>query len=180
MTKEIELKFRVENFGNLREKLKKLGAKLEWKGKEENWYFDTPNNGLRKKDSALRIKRMGDVKLTLKEGRHIERGVKVATEYQVVVDDPHIMKIILEKLGFDNVLYYRKYREHWRLGNAYIELDTLNSKRFVEIEAFHKLLKELVYKLGLDFTKSTTKSYTHILKEKMTFKFDDLIKNKPG
>lgn len=166
MAKEIELKFRVKDFGGLREKLKKLGAKLIWKGREENWYFDTPNNGLRKKDLALRIKRMGDVRLTLKEGGHIEQGVKVATEYQVTVDDPRIMKTILEKLGFDNVLYYHKYREHWKSRNAYIELDTLNSKKFVEIEASHASIKSFAEKLNLDFKESTTKPYTKILEEK--------------
>ena len=113
MKKEIELKFRVKDFGSIRSKLKSLRAKIIWKGREENWYFNTTANALSKKYSVLRIKKMGDIKLTLKENRHIERGVKVATEYQVTIDDPRVMKTILEKLGFKEVLHYYKNREHW-------------------------------------------------------------------
>ena len=50
--------------------------------------------------------------------------------------------------------------------NAFVELDTLNSKKFVEIEAPHKTLRKIAQLLNLDFTKSTTKSYTHIVKDK--------------
>ncbi len=39
MAKEIELKFLVDSLEPIRKNLKKLGAKLEWKGKEENWVF---------------------------------------------------------------------------------------------------------------------------------------------
>jgi len=71
-----------------------------------------------------------------------------------------------KKIGFFEVLYYTKAREHWSLPKAFIELDNLSGKKFVEIEASHKRLKELAQKLGLDFAKSTTKSYTQILKNK--------------
>lgn len=166
MTKEVELKFLVDDFGFVRRKLKKLGAKLKWKGREENWLFDAKDKRFLKKDSVLRIKKMGDIRLTLKEGKHLEREVKVSDEYQVTISDYPVMKKILHKLGFNEVYSYSKNREHWKLRDAYVELDTLNSKKFVEIEAPHARLKLLAKKLGLDFTRSTTKSYTKILKEK--------------
>ena len=164
MKKEIELKFRVKDFGPIRKKLKVLGAKLVWKGREENWFFDSRRFNFRKNDSALRIKISDRPTLTLKTGKHIERGVKIATGHEAEIGDPFNMRFILERLGMNRALRYSKKREHWKLGKSYVELDTLNpSNKYVEIEGSHASIQSIDKKLNLSFAKSTTKSYTEIL-----------------
>lgn len=165
MTKEIELKFQTDNLTVVRLLLKRLGAKLLWKGAEENWFFDTKNRALQKRDSALRIKQMGDYKLTLKEGQKEVRGIKVATEYQIPISDLKTTRELLGKLGYHEVFAYAKKREHWKLGGALIEVDTLaRGAYYVEIEGTPKKIKELADKLGLDFKKSTTATYFDLIK----------------
>lgn len=167
MKKEIELKFIVKNLEPVREKLKQLGAHCIWSGRERNWFFDTREQTLKtRRDSALRIKLMGDATLTMKMGQRIERGVKVVHEYQTHIDNPEAVKVILKRLGLQLDFYYSKRREHWKFKNAYIELDILDSgEKFVEIESSQNGIRSLARKLKLDFAKSSTKSYTQILKK---------------
>ncbi|KKW18758.1 MAG: hypothetical protein A2131_02670 [Candidatus Sungbacteria bacterium GWC2_49_10] len=162
--KEIELKFRVGDFSSIRKKLRALGAKLLWKGTEENWLFDTPDFKIWKGNQTLRIKTMGDTSLTLKTGKKVVQGAKVAEEHQIMITDAKIGRIILEKLGYSVTLHYKKYREHWRIGTSFVELDTLeDGRKFAEIESTHKGIKNLAQKLRLDFSKSTPESYTKLL-----------------
>lgn len=112
MKKEIELKFFVDDLGPVRKKLKKLGAKLLWKGREENWLFDTKSHLLQKRRVVLRVKKSDAGRLTWKEKQRIERGAKVAHEYEVVVDRPLMMVEILKHLGYIVWVRYSKYREH--------------------------------------------------------------------
>jgi|SRR3989338_8007325 len=165
MAKEIELKFRVDDFSSVRKKLRALGGECLWKGREENWLFDTPDCYIHK--NTLRIKTMGDTSLTLKTNKRIVRGAKVAEEYQLYVTDARIMRFILEKIGFQLALHYKKHREHWRIGTSSVELDTLeDGRKFVEIESTHNGINRLAQNLDLDFSKSTPKSYTKILTAK--------------
>ena len=164
MAKEIELKFRVDDFSPIRKKLRALGGKLLWKGREENWLFDTPDFKIRKGNQMFRIKTMGDTSLTLKTGKKVVKGAKVAEEHQIMITDAKIGRIILEKLGYRVTLHYKKHREHWRIGTSFVELDTLgDGRKFVEIESTHKGIKKLARKLNLDFTRNTPESYTKLL-----------------
>lgn len=164
MPKETELKFLVSSLAPVRKKLKAVGGVCEWKGEEENWFFDTKDNLLRKRDAALRIKNMGDTRLTLKEGMHVERGVKIAEEHQIKIEDAKTLKEIFKRIGLRESLYYKKKREHWRVRGSHVELDTLPSGRmYVEVESSHAGIKGLAAVLGLDFSKTTTKSYTELV-----------------
>ena len=164
MAKEIELKFRVDDFSSIRKKLRALGGKLLWKGREENWLFDTPDFKIRKGNQTFRIKTMGDTSLTLKTGKKVVKGAKVAEEHQIMITDAKIGRIILEKLGYRVTLHYKKYREHWRIGKSFVELDTLkDGRKFVEVESTHEGIKKLAKKINLDFTKSTPESHTKLL-----------------
>lgn len=162
--KETELKFRVDDFSSIRKKLRALRATCIWKGEEENWLFDTPDFKIRRGNQALRIKTMGNTSLTLKTGKKVVRGAKVAEEYQVMITDAKIGRTILERLGYRVTLHYKKHREHWKLRKSYIELDTLeDGRKFVEIESTHDGIKKIARKLNLDFAKGTPESYTKLL-----------------
>lgn len=164
MKREIELKFYVDNFGPLRNKLQKIGAKRIWAGKEKNWYFDTPTQTLRKRRVAFRLRTAGDNKLTLKANGS-RRIFKSVDEYEISVSDADETRKILEKLGFRIRIAYSKKRECWKYKKADITLDSLPFGKFVEIEASPQQIRSLAQKLGLSFAESTTKSYIQLLRE---------------
>src|SRR3989344_1840606 len=149
--KEIEIKFRVKNFRGVIPKLEALGAKLEWRGTEESYFFDTPKKTLKHKHYMLRLRRWSGHKdiLTLKTKPGEEDAkYKVRDEYEVEISDLRTAGIILRHLGFVEDLRYKKYREHWLLGDAVVELDKLSGQCFVEIEASKKRIDELAHQLG--------------------------------
>ncbi len=169
--KEIELKFAVRDFSPIRTKLRSLGAALLWKGREENWFYSRSNSNLQGKRRVLRIRTSDISKLTLKTNKHISKGVKVADEYEVAIDNPTLMKKILTETGFSKTFEYSKTREHWKLGNSFVELDTLrDDRKFVEIESTHTGIKKFARKLDLDFSRSTTDGYVALLTKKGTLR----------
>ncbi|MDA2922096.1 class IV adenylate cyclase [Patescibacteria group bacterium AH-259-L07] len=164
--KEIEVKFKVDNFKSVRPKLKKLGAKLDFKGREHSYFFDTTQYRLKKNKQVLRIKKQDKARLTFKDkSAHHDKKYKISDEYQVEISDIRIAKEILKRLGFVQWFEYKKYREHWKLPDAVVELDKLENNYFVEIEASKKRINELAQLLELDWNQSTTKNYLEILKE---------------
>ena len=168
MKREVELKFFVNDFARIRKQLKQFGAKLIWKGREEDWLFDTKDHQLQRRNVILRIRKSDTGYLTWKERpkKFVKSGVKVLHEYETVVCDPPVGVFILQRLGFGVWVHYFKYREHWKLPGAIVELDTLDKKfKFVEVEASRKNIKSLAKKLGLDFVKSTTNNYIQILEK---------------
>jgi len=165
--KETELKFEVQDFKGLRQALQKIGANLVWKGTEQNYYFDTIDKKLEKAGIDLRLRKWEGHSntLTLKLAAEKNKTVKVRQEFQIEINDISIMSRILKILGFFQIFRYEKAREHWQLKDASVELDKLNNKYFVEIEASQKRIGELGRFLNLDPTKSTAQGYLEILKE---------------
>jgi predicted adenylyl cyclase CyaB len=170
MKKEIEVKFRVSDFLDVRQRLKKLGARLMWKGREENIYFDTPGHTLKKHKKVLRLRKWKGVEntITVKTGYPtVPRRYKERVEYQTSVADFNEMRLLLTTLGFIETVLYKKKREHWRRGAAHIELDTLADGRFfVEVEGGRKSIDRLAKHLNLNWKKSTTKSYVNLISKK--------------
>lgn len=166
--KEIEVKFEVESFDEIRGQLEAMGAQLAWKGREETIYFDKPDSSLKKKNISLRLRSWDghSVTMTIKvEPKKRSKKYKVREEYQLTVSDMETAKKMLELLGFVQGVSYEKQREHWSLPGAFVELDKLNGLNFVEIEAGERKINWLAKKFGLDWSGSSTKSYLTILDE---------------
>lgn len=165
--KEIEVKFRVKNFKTIIPILKKLGMKQVWKGKEKNFFLDTPSMTLKKMGAGLRVREWGghSKSITLKtKGSGDNKKYKVRNEHQVIIDDIRAARGLLKGLGFSNeYLRYEKYREHWKREGVSVELDILKGMHFVEIEASKAKITQLAEILGLDWAQSTTQSYTSML-----------------
>lgn len=170
MVTEVEVKFLVEDFRMIRAKLRKMRARLAWKGRNPTLYFDVPSATLRKAGKILRLqKRPGHPgKLTLKSGTgRKDRRYKIQKEWKVTVTDFDAVRDILKSIGFVVVFRYMKKREHWLLRDAAIELDELDDgRRFVEIEGSKKRIAELARVFGLDWNNSTSVSYFDLLRKK--------------
>jgi predicted adenylyl cyclase CyaB len=166
--KEIEIKFRVKDFTEVRSRLKKLGAVLEWKGVEQSWFYDTPRQDLRAKGYNLRLRAWDghSYMLTLKTKPRQEDGrYKIRNEHEMQISSLDTAFKILKLLGYGERIKYRKFREHWKLRGASVELDTLKGMHFVEIEAGKRRIDELALALGLDWKQTVRKGYISILQE---------------
>lgn len=166
--KEIEVKFCVSNFSSVREKIKNLGAHMVWKGTEENIFFDTRRRDLYKKQTLFRLRHWNNhsVTVTVKttpENRSMK--YKIKHEYEIEVGDFAAAEYLIEALGFVKDFAYKKYREHWKLGKAFVELDSIGALRFVEIEASKKDINTIAHTVGLDWKKVERRGYIKILKD---------------
>ena len=166
MKKEIELKFFVDNLDPVRRNLKKMKARFEGSFRESDYFFDTPQNTVKKRKAVLRL-RIGDSRHFLTYKENIEKGrFKVSDEYETSFENPKVLLKIFERLGFRVWFHYAKSpREYWRCRNSLITLDSFPFGKFIEIEGGPRRIKFIARKLNLDFSRTSTKSYTQLLKE---------------
>ncbi len=168
MAKEIEIKFKVKNFNPIINRLKLVGGKLEWKGREESFYYDTPGQYLREQNKVLRFRRepSGRNILTLKTDLPKAKGLfKIRNEYQISTDHFKETHRILRHLGYWPWLHYTKKRQHWQVGKAHVELDILSGKKYVEIEGSRKIINQLSTILDLDWQNIESRSYASLVKK---------------
>lgn len=161
MTRETEIKLKVENVKAFERKLKKLGAKTVGAGDgrvhEFNTIFDTPDGGLAKHGQLLRIRtetaggrgKAGGAKrilLTFKQPTvqgvdHEGARFKVREETETELTDSVALTKIFEGLGMRGWFSYEKYRTTWKLGgrekwakDLLIEVDETPVGTYIELE----------------------------------------------
>lgn len=146
MPKEIEAKFKVDDFRSVRRALRDAGATLLCKVLQTDLYFDTPDQQLLHSDTAVRLRNTRKLPgtkaidarplLTIKGPASRNAKVKVRKEVQSRLDDAGVIVDVLGACGFAATFTIQKRRESYRLGPCQIELDELPlAGRFVEIEA---------------------------------------------
>jgi predicted adenylyl cyclase CyaB len=138
MNSEVEIKYQVSSFPDIRERLRKDGARLLIPETAEiNSVFDLPDGRLIAEGRLLRLREFhGSVLLTVKE-TCLPGPVKQRKEHQsglsVSFEEAEEM---LHSLGYIPVYSYEKKREIWEYENeVHVCLDTLHFGCFVEIEA---------------------------------------------
>jgi predicted adenylyl cyclase CyaB len=161
MKKEIELKFKIENPGLIRKKLRNLKAKFIGKVFEKTIKFDTKNDGLEKQGKFLRVRTGFENVITFKKKiNKVDKNFKEREEIEVEISDPEKMEKILENLGFAKKWGMEKYREKWILGNVEVVIDKLPKMgNFIEIEGSKKAIQKTAKILGLDLKEGITKTY---------------------
>jgi predicted adenylyl cyclase CyaB len=161
MKKEIELKFKIENPGLIRKKLRNLKAKFIGKAFEKTIKFDTKNDGLKKQGKFLRVRTGFENEITFKKKiNKFDKDFKEREEIEVEISDPEKMEKILENLGFTKKWLMEKYREKWILGNVEVVIDKLPKMGyFIEIEGSKRAIQKTAKILGLDLKKRITETY---------------------
>lgn len=135
--KEIEVKILEIDVDEIRDKLKKLGAKKTFDGEMHTIVFDTPDEKLKKKGLFLRLRQEGNnVHFCFKGKKYPTKKFKVREEIELTVSSIKNMTSILEKLGFVKKFEYAKHREQYKWGKISFDIDTYrNIPTFLEIEA---------------------------------------------
>ena len=166
--REIEVKFKVNDFSRIRAALRKLGASLIWKGMEENIFFDTKSRNLYKKGILFRLRQWNNhgVLLTVKTPpKKKSNHYKIKNEYEIEVHDFDAARHMIHALGFAEDSSYKKFREHWKIKNAFVELDSVGNMKFIEIEASQNDITRLARVFGLSWKQVERRGYIKILKD---------------
>ena len=161
---ESELKFRVSgpvDHSKLRAMLRKRGAHLEGRYREENYRFNGPGKSTRTTTLRLRVLDGGPRGvLTAKGPAKFDGRVKIREETEIGVSDAHAAMDLLMQLGFQVAWSYPKHRTMWNLDGVAITLDVLESGWFVELEGPAAILPEMARSLGLDPDGALRESYS--------------------
>ncbi len=155
---EIEVKFKVDSFDGVREKLSSLGRYLG-KYTERDVYF-TPFS----EDEVLRVRTSEEGKLLTYKHLVKNSDTQSAVELQARVDGD--IEEILERVGHKKVVEKRKTREMFSLADVTVNLDVVDGLgSFVELEYIGEqkdgvhILKSVSSELGLDWNSRITTPY---------------------
>lgn len=197
---ETEVKFWVESLEAIRDRLVKLGAiRVSERVLETNIRLDRPDRSLSASGQALRLRQsrpslptppspkvMGEgameegvltYKARLAEPNGEMALVKQLEEIEVQVSDFHRMRAILERLGFETIFLYEKYRETFHLADAEVMLDELPYGCFVEIEGESNAIDRAAAQLGLAAAQRVPGTYLSLfetLRQRRNLPFRDL------
>lgn len=166
MSKEIEIKFRVDDLRALGRKLRAAGFRMTTtRTHEMNTLYDLPGEVLRGRKELLRIRRYGsESTLTHKSkgkiGRHNSR-----VELETPVGDGKKMDAILRALGYAPSFRYDKFRSEWTDGKGQVVVDETPIGNFCEIEGAPGWIDATAKKLGVAAADYITKNYAGLFLE---------------
>jgi len=146
MPDEIEVKFKVDDFADVRRALRKAGARHLATVIQTDAYYDTPDGMLLSRDCGLRIRRVRCLRsgtgkidtrpLLTAKGPARGGAAKVRVEAQTHLDNPAAVIEILKAVGLVLAVSIQKRRATYRLGESLVELDELPViGRFIEVES---------------------------------------------
>ena len=175
---EIEVKFYVNRFSSLRDRVIKLGGKSGGCVFERNIRFEDNNNSLEKNKSLLRLRQDNKSILTFKsQSRNLDNQFKILKELEVEVGNFENTQLLLESLGYHQEQIYEKWREKIVLKDTLICLDIMPFGNFLEIEGSKSGIKDCSKSLGLNWEKRIILNYLEmfkILSEQENFPFNDI------
>ena len=177
---EIEVKFLLADRASFREQLLIAGAVLHRARRYEyNVRLETADLALQKKWQLLRLRKDTAVTLTLKGPAPMAPAseVKVREELEIKVDDFETTLQLLQRLGYNPLQVYEKYRETFHLEEVEIVIDELPFGDFVELEGPERAIKKAAFLLGLDWQQRILTNYLGLfdaLKLKHDLPFNDL------
>ena len=158
---EQEVKFRLSSWDEGARRLESLGAELSHpRHFESNQLFDFVDERIAKRDSALRLRFVGDDAWLTWKGPHTGSGkIKQRKEAETFLSDGRALAVILESLGLEEKFRYEKYRAVYRWGDVEICCDETPIGAFLEIEGTPERIAEVASRLDLDMTQAMNLSY---------------------
>jgi adenylate cyclase class 2 len=176
---EIEAKFHVLHLDRIMTRLHDLEARLiQPRVLEINIRFDRPDGSLRSRGQVLRLRHDTQSRLTFKGPGQSDGGILSREEIEFAVEDFEQARKFLHALGYQQSMYYEKYRTTYQLDDTLVMLDELPYGNFVEVEgAGAEAIRAVVEALEIDHAAAVEKSYTalfDILRDNLHLTFDDI------
>jgi predicted adenylyl cyclase CyaB len=155
---EIEVKIQIDDVADIREKLLAHGATLEKeRHSHEDTFYDRPSLELKKKRSALRVRKIKKKTfLTFKGPEQKSRKFKIREEYETEVKNEKHLRKILKSLGLQPVFQYKKFRTVFRKKKLTICVDETQVGNFLELEGQQSEIVKFAHTLNFskkDFIK---------------------------
>ncbi|MDD2274680.1 MAG: CYTH domain-containing protein [Candidatus Pacebacteria bacterium] len=161
MEKEIEVKFKIDEKDQIKEKLTALGVSLSEPYKQTTYGFFSKDS--REKGIFPRIRNeKEDIVLTVKVKSKEETNYFERMEYSMKISSVKEGEDILKVLGFDDIKVFEKTRQEGELLNTVITLDELYFGNFIEIEGGKEEIENVIIKLGLENKERITKAYLRV------------------
>jgi adenylate cyclase, class 2 len=166
-SQEVEIKLAVASPAGARRLLRSKGFRVaKPRVFESNDLYDTADSRLRQNQSLLRIRQVKqETHLTYKaapqNGKHKSRE-----ELEVKAGDGKTLASILERLGFERVFRYEKYRTEFRRGRmGVVTLDETPVGTYMEIEGPPEWIDRTARLLGFSEKDYITVSYGRLYQD---------------
>ena len=165
---EVEVKIRVDRPAAIRQRLKRAGYALKSYHREQDFVFDSANQGLRMTGQLLRLRNEDGSWLITYKGPPVGgTRYKEREEIETGVEDGSRLRTILERLGFQLWFAYEKRRRTFRRRGepGLVTLDHTPIGYFLELEGPRAWIDQTAVRLGFGPGDYVTKSYVQLYAE---------------
>src|SRR5438132_414062 len=166
MVQEIEVKFALQDRGELLRKLHESGGqRLYPETFEDNIVLDRRGE-LRTKGALLRVRKFGKYSIaTYKGPMSIEGGIKSREEVQTGVESFELAIQLFDVLGYKPVFRYQKFREVWRIKEAEVVIDRTPIGEYFEIEGPIDVIRIVADELGMSMDSALRQTYADLYRQ---------------
>jgi adenylate cyclase, class 2 len=159
---ETEIKLRLDDRAALKRQLSRLGFSIAMRrALESNTVFDTPGGFLQREGKLLRLRQTGSRGVITYKGPVGRSQYKAREEIESGFTNEAAMRLILERLGFQPVFRYQKYRTEYKRPNqaGSVMLDETPIGDFLELEGSPRWIERTARELGRGPADYITDSY---------------------
>lgn len=162
-SKEIEIKFRIDDVRDLNRRLRKSGFRLITPRTHEiNTLYDLPDKSLRRRGELLRLRKYGSEWILTHKAKGKAGPHKTRVETETKVADGAKMDAILRALGFAPTFRYEKFRAEWSDGKGHMVVDQTPIGDFGEIEGPSRWIDRTAKLLQISPSDYITATYTEL------------------
>lgn len=170
MAIETEIKFRVENAGELVQKLERAGFREQTpRTFESNVLYDTPDRRMRARTEILRIRNYaGRWVVTHKRLPDVGPGEdahKHRVETETEVADGNVLAQVFLSIGLTEAFRYEKWRSEWTDGEGHCVIDETPIGDYAELEGFPEWIDRVAAQLDVDRSAYLTLSYGRLFEQ---------------
>ena len=163
MSKEVEIKFLVDDIHALHRKLRAVGFHLVTRRTHEmNTLYDDGKQSLRLRGELLRIRKYGNRWLLTHKAKGTAGRHKIRVETETQIGDGHKLAEILHTLGFAPSFRYEKFRSEWTDGKGHVVVDETPIGNVAEIEGAPRWIDDTARKLGVARDHYLTANYAQM------------------
>ena len=165
--RETEIKLAVGSAAWARRLLGRFGFRVfQPRAFESNVVFDTRGLRLRKSGVLLRVREARRNAILTYKGPATNGRHKSREELEVIASNGRTLQTILERLGFERVFRYEKYRSEYRgTGSGLVTLDETPIGVFLELEGPPQWIDRTARRLGFAERHYITASYGRLYLE---------------
>ena len=166
--RELEVKFAVRSVEDVLPRIHSLEAVCEQPTQfESNIRWDDHEGTLTNNHQVLRLRNNGGTAvLTYKAENKNDKRLADREEIETVVTNYENTRLILERLGYQIVFIYEKYRSIYRLNDTGIFADHTPIGDYIEIEGpDEEAIRRSAEMLGLDWEERISKGYRVLFAE---------------